>query len=539
MSDDKQQHEATADHVESGTEDTPAIVATSSLAARFEERQHSLTKIESIKENKWPLVWCCYMFFLCITWGFDGLAGGIVVSITEFRKDFGTPYEGDWVVDANWQLGFQAATIFSMTLGAFVSGLVINRWGRQPVILVASVLSIAGAFLQFFCTNLTQFIGGKILTGLPLGAFTSAAPTYAFELAPLAIRGSVAAGTNFSIVLGQLIGYAVMREASQYADARAYKILFATQWGFAAVALAFLPFFPESPYWLVAHGRAEKARKNLEKLHGTSYDYDGHMAEIHESIARHNQDNESQGSYAECFSQAAWKRTLVATSMFFIQNASGPVWVVGYMSYYFQLAGMSAAKSFDTTVGLAGLMVIGNIVGWFFVDYFGRRGTALYGAIILTVTLFLIGASSLVKTQGAVWAQVVFMAVWSFFYQATLGAVGWPIVSEAATSKLRASTQALSVITNGLASSIWTLSLPYAINPDQGNLGGKIAFVFGSTLAVCIIFIFFMIPETKNRTNIEIDELWSRGVPPRKFKTTILITLGDNNESKVDETQKH
>lgn len=53
-----------------------------------------------------------------------------------------------------------------MTLGAFVSGLVINRWGRQPVILVASVLSIAGAFLQFFCTNLTQFIGGKILTGL-------------------------------------------------------------------------------------------------------------------------------------------------------------------------------------------------------------------------------------------------------------------------------------------------------------------------------------------------------------------------------------
>lgn len=53
------------------------------------------------------------MFFLCITWGFDGLAGGIVVSITEFRRDFGTPYDGDYVVDANWQLGFQAATIFS------------------------------------------------------------------------------------------------------------------------------------------------------------------------------------------------------------------------------------------------------------------------------------------------------------------------------------------------------------------------------------------------------------------------------------------
>lgn len=53
-----------------------------------------------------------------------------------------------------------------MTLGAFVSGLVTNRWGRQSVILAASLLSIAGAFLQFFCKDLTQFIGGKILTGL-------------------------------------------------------------------------------------------------------------------------------------------------------------------------------------------------------------------------------------------------------------------------------------------------------------------------------------------------------------------------------------
>lgn len=102
--------------------------------------------------------------------------------------------------------------------------------------------------------------------------------------------------------------------------------------GFAAVALVFLPFFPESPYWLVAHGRAEKARNNLERLHDSTYDFDGHMAEIHESLARQNQDNDSQGSYLECFSKTARKRTLVAIGMFFIQNASGPGWVVGYMS---------------------------------------------------------------------------------------------------------------------------------------------------------------------------------------------------------------
>lgn len=52
------------------------------------------------------------MFFICITWGFDGLAGNAVVSIAEFREDYGQFYEGEYIIDANWQLGFQAATLF-------------------------------------------------------------------------------------------------------------------------------------------------------------------------------------------------------------------------------------------------------------------------------------------------------------------------------------------------------------------------------------------------------------------------------------------
>jgi hypothetical protein len=56
-----------------------------------------------------------YTFFICTMFGFDSLAGGVVISIQQFRKDFGHPYAGDYVVDANWQLGFQAATLFGKT----------------------------------------------------------------------------------------------------------------------------------------------------------------------------------------------------------------------------------------------------------------------------------------------------------------------------------------------------------------------------------------------------------------------------------------
>lgn len=84
---------------------------------------------------------------------------------------------------------------------------------------------------------------------------------------------------------------------------------------------------------------------------------------------------------------------------------------------------------------------------------------------------------------------------------------------------------------NGLSSCIWSFSLPYAINPDQGNLGGKIAFVFGATLVACFVFVFFFIPETKDRTFIEIDELYERGVPARKWKETQIVTVTADKSS--------
>ena len=138
------------------------------------------------------------------------------------------------------------------------------------------------------------------------------------------------------------------------------------------------------------------------------------MAEIHESLARMTAENENEGTLVECFSRANIKRTLVSTFIFFIQNASGSVWVIGYMSYFMQLGGMSATKSFDTTVGLSGLMAVGNMCGWVFIEKFGRRGTALYGTGILAFALLLIGILAVINKPGAIWGQVVFMAIWSF-----------------------------------------------------------------------------------------------------------------------------
>ena len=167
------------------------------------------------------------------------------MSIEQFRVDFGSEFNGAYVVSAEWQMGWLAATLFGMIFGGFAASSGVHYFGRRITLGISYLVSIGGVCFQYYCTTPAEFFGSKLLTGIPLGVFLSVAPSYASEMAPLVIRGALTAGMNFAIVLGQLLGYAVMRQASFYPDARQYRVLFGTQWGFAAAAALVLPFFPE------------------------------------------------------------------------------------------------------------------------------------------------------------------------------------------------------------------------------------------------------------------------------------------------------
>lgn len=56
------------------------------------------------------------------------------------------------------------------------------------------------------------------------------------------------------------------------------------------------------------------------------------------------------------------------------------------------------------------------------------------------------------------------------------------------------------------------------INPDQANMRGKIGFFFGGLSAISLLWTWFRVPETKDRTYEELDIMFSRGVRTRDFK---------------------
>jgi len=101
-----------------------------------------------------------------------------------------------------------------------------------------------------------------------------------------------------------------------------------------------------------------------------------------------------------------------------------------------------------------------------------------------------------------------------------MATVGWVIGSELSALRLRARTQALSNAVLQIVSLVQALVFPYMFNPDAGNLQGKIGYYFGATTFVGFLGTWFLLPETLNRTPAELDKLYEKKVPVRKFHDT-------------------
>lgn len=90
--------------------------------------------------------------------------------------------------------------------------------------------------------------------------------------------------------------------------------------------------------------------------------------------------------------------------------------------------------------------------------------------------------------------------------------------TEVATPSLREPTMAWSIFWSYTTAVITTFAVPQLISPDAANLGAKSAFVFAGCVFLTLIWAYFYIPETKARTVAEIDEMYTIGLPMRKWR---------------------
>ncbi|KAN0089452.1 MFS general substrate transporter [Hyaloscypha variabilis] len=394
------------------------------------------------------------------------LAGGLVVSIPEFRKDYGKPFKGGYVIDAQWQSAFSGGPVASSVIGSLAAGYFGDLIGRRWTITAGLSFTFVGVALEFASDTVQVFFAGKFVNGLALGILTTMVLTWVSEVSPLVLRGLMTGLCNISFCIGPFVAVLIENSVATKTNKWAYRALFVSQWGFGITSVLIAPFMPESsPWWLIGKDRDDDALKQLRQSSGNTY--------------------------LECFRGTNLRRTIITIMPLTIQAMSGVAYISSYGTYYFQLAGISTARSFQIACGAQALSIAGNIGAFLIIDRVGRRPLVLWAFGFLTLTLYS--------------ATVGLTVFYNFAYNFAIGAVAYAVIAETATSRLRAKSIAISSTIQAALFTMWQFVLPYIFNPNEGNLGARTSFIFGGL-------------STPRRSFEEIDKMFLKHVPARKFK---------------------
>ncbi|KAF9880507.1 hypothetical protein CkaCkLH20_02461 [Colletotrichum karsti] len=511
-----------ADHLEHPNE------ARAQLANLGNAEEHDLGKWESFRKYPKASFWCIYAVWCVLVLSFENQAGGSILSIPEFRKDFGHFYNGEYVLDTKWQGAFNGAPVASAVIGALGSGNLADWLGRKTVIMIALAFSFVGITLEFVATTNEVFFGGKFINGFAIGALGSVTVTYIGEITPLALRGLFTCLTGLSYTLGPLIVAVIINETGTLNSRWAYRAVFCGQYGFAAIAASMIWAMPESPWYLAIKGKQEQALKSLAKLGHTGEEGRVRLAVINQTLDQVKSET-AGASYIECFRKSNLRRTIISISPLCIQSLSGITFAASYSTYYMQLAGYSTAESFKLQIVQQVISLIGNVMSWYLVDRMGRRSLTVNGLAILTVILLVTGGLAMPGTLATNKGTVALILLYCWWYNVTIGATAYTVLAEVSTSRLRVKTVAIGLALQKALETMWNFVLPYLFNPDKLNLGAKIAFIFGGLSVISLVHLWFNLPETAGRTYEELDELFMKEVPARKFKgyTTEVTVRGE------------
>jgi hypothetical protein len=141
---------------------------------------------------------------------------------------------------------------------------------------------------------------------------------------------------------------------------------------------------------LIGKDRDDDALKQLRRLGHSEISAQNHLAimKVTQKAAR----EESSGTtYLECFRGTNLRRTIITIMPLTIQAMSGVAYISSYGTYYFQLAGISTARSFQIACGAQALSIAGNIGAFLIIDRVGRRPLVLWAFGFLTVLLCVTG----------------------------------------------------------------------------------------------------------------------------------------------------
>ncbi len=183
------------------------------------------------------------------------------------------------------QIGWAAsAYIGGAVLGALYFGRLADKLGRKKMFLVTLVVYLVATVLTAFSFDLYSFAFCRFVTGFGIGGEYAAINSAIDELIPARLRGRVDLAINGTFWIGAAMGAGlsiVLLNPNFIGAEWGWRIAFALGGILAIAILLVRRHVPESPRWLLMHGRAEEAEavvRRIEQEVGIKYEKQAHLA---------------------------------------------------------------------------------------------------------------------------------------------------------------------------------------------------------------------------------------------------------------------
>ncbi|KAJ8132743.1 hypothetical protein O1611_g886 [Lasiodiplodia mahajangana] len=416
-------------------------------------------------------------------------------------------------------------------LGALNQGWLADKISRKRSIVVAVVIFLFGSALQTGAMNYDTLVAGRFIGGIGIGMLAMVGPLYISEIAPPRTRGTLLTLQELSIVTAIVIAYYTTYGTRYIQSEWSFRLPFFLQIPPALLLGAGVHFLPYSPRWLVSKGRNDEALQVLSRLRALPTTDDRVLKEWLDiraectfcrevSMERHPKLHDGRMSsriklqliyYLDCFRGRLWKRTHVAIGLMFFVQFGG----VNALIYYSPTLFAGMGLGYDMQLNLSGALNVAQMVACFWslwgLDRYGRRPCLLGGAVCMFISHFIIAilvglySNNWAAHSDKAWVSVAFLFFFMLTYSATWGPIPWAMPSEIFPISVRAKGVAYGTMSNWFNNFIVGLITP----PLISNTGFGTYVFFATFCFVAIFWTWFFVPETKNKTLEQMDEVFN------------------------------
>jgi len=416
-----------------------------------------------------------------ILYGFD--MGVIAAALVYVRDSF---HLSTWMQEV-----LVIAVLIGVMIGALVGGTIADRIGRRKTLVWGAILFIAGSVIAPLSPNVYVLFVARALLGIAVGFTSVTAPVYVSELAPPQSRGMLIGLYQFAltsgIALADLVGY-------WFAGPQGWRLMFAFGLIPAVLFLFMVLTVPESPRWLFAQNRVAEAESVLR-----SYTDEAGTRLLLEDI-RISLMTKMERRWSALWSPAVRGSLFIAVGFMLLAPTTGINAVVYYGPQIFALAGISSNKSaIFATLVVAITNVLATVIGLLLVDRAGRKPLLYVGIGGMTVALLVL--SLCFHNQAALGSSLGIIATVCLMFYITcyafsMGPIAWIIVSEVFPLRVRGRGVAAATLSFGTSNFLISLTFLSLIKAAGNSLTFAI---FAAFCILTLIFVRFVIPETKGR----------------------------------------